>query len=302
MSDAQFPGTTEIEGLLADRQRLQEWLDRLESAAAPVPVRQRVRADYEGRLAEVVAQLRGHSSAILGSLGEVRGRLEEVSAQRADAEELRAESALRHTVGEYPEDQWRGMELEFHGRLAGFDGEISRLEVEVRKLEEVLALIAPQDAPARRSPGRSAEVHVIEQESVSLRPGRQAEGDVIAYQGSEASEDFEVVPEGPQAPRFTPKGGDPRPRDPGARTLRFPKASAQESQSDQVDEMTFIKSVTLESPVARKDRGLEERGPVGREGRGAAAAGKTLKCTECGTMNRPTEWYCERCGAELAAL
>jgi len=29
---------------------------------------------------------------------------------------------------------------------------------------------------------------------------------------------------------------------------------------------------------------------------------KTLKCTECGGMNYPTEWYCERCGAELAAL
>jgi hypothetical protein len=29
---------------------------------------------------------------------------------------------------------------------------------------------------------------------------------------------------------------------------------------------------------------------------------KTLKCSECGSMNYPTEWYCERCGAELAAL
>ena len=29
---------------------------------------------------------------------------------------------------------------------------------------------------------------------------------------------------------------------------------------------------------------------------------KTLRCTECGTMNLPTEWYCERCGGELAAF
>jgi len=29
---------------------------------------------------------------------------------------------------------------------------------------------------------------------------------------------------------------------------------------------------------------------------------KTLKCQECGALNYPTEWYCERCGAELAAL
>jgi len=29
---------------------------------------------------------------------------------------------------------------------------------------------------------------------------------------------------------------------------------------------------------------------------------KTLRCTECGTMNLPTEWYCERCGGELATF
>ena len=29
---------------------------------------------------------------------------------------------------------------------------------------------------------------------------------------------------------------------------------------------------------------------------------KTLKCKDCGSLNRPTDWYCERCGAELAAV
>jgi hypothetical protein len=29
---------------------------------------------------------------------------------------------------------------------------------------------------------------------------------------------------------------------------------------------------------------------------------KTLKCRECGTMNDPSEWYCEKCGAELSAI
>jgi hypothetical protein len=27
---------------------------------------------------------------------------------------------------------------------------------------------------------------------------------------------------------------------------------------------------------------------------------KTLKCGECGALNVPTEWYCEKCGSELA--
>ncbi|MFI5281422.1 MAG: hypothetical protein ACHQU1_13075, partial [Gemmatimonadales bacterium] len=28
----------------------------------------------------------------------------------------------------------------------------------------------------------------------------------------------------------------------------------------------------------------------------------SMKCKECGAVNRPTEWYCEKCGAELAAF
>ena len=31
-------------------------------------------------------------------------------------------------------------------------------------------------------------------------------------------------------------------------------------------------------------------------------AAKSLKCGECGAVNYPTEWYCERCGAELASM
>ena len=34
----------------------------------------------------------------------------------------------------------------------------------------------------------------------------------------------------------------------------------------------------------------------------AGAQEKTLRCQDCGAMNYPTEWYCERCGGELAAL
>jgi hypothetical protein len=42
--------------------------------------------------------------------------------------------------------------------------------------------------------------------------------------------------------------------------------------------------------------------PIVLRASGAISQSKTLKCTECGAMNYPTEWYCERCGAELAAL
>jgi hypothetical protein len=42
--------------------------------------------------------------------------------------------------------------------------------------------------------------------------------------------------------------------------------------------------------------------PVSLKGSGAPSDLKTLKCRECGSMNDPSEWYCERCGAELSAI
>jgi uncharacterized OB-fold protein len=37
-------------------------------------------------------------------------------------------------------------------------------------------------------------------------------------------------------------------------------------------------------------------------GMGGITQEKTLRCPDCGANNLPTEWYCEKCGGELAAL
>jgi hypothetical protein len=58
--------------------------------------------------------------------------------------------------------------------------------------------------------------------------------------------------------------------------------------------------VAQEPPAVAVDSENGDASPAARPGTGSNA--KTLKCGECGTLNRPTEWYCERCGAELAAL
>lgn len=55
------------------------------------------------------------------------------------------------------------------------------------------------------------------------------------------------------------------------------------------DDRPFAANVTGNNPIVLRPAG-------------AAEQPKTLKCVECGSMNYPTEWYCERCGAELASL
>jgi hypothetical protein len=60
-------------------------------------------------------------------------------------------------------------------------------------------------------------------------------------------------------------------------------------------------SISMELETVPKPRGSAETVPAYLRDVPPEQV-KTLKCQECGTLNYPTEWYCERCGAELAAL
>ena len=53
-------------------------------------------------------------------------------------------------------------------------------------------------------------------------------------------------------------------------------------------EKPFAANVASNNPLSLKSAGSGET--------------KTLKCRDCGAMNDPSEWYCERCGAELSTI
>ena len=57
-----------------------------------------------------------------------------------------------------------------------------------------------------------------------------------------------------------------------------------------------------EEPEPEDSQDFAPPSALGRPTPRTSQAIKTLKCSECGSMNYPTEWYCERCGGELAAL
>lgn len=103
-----------------------------------------------------------------------------------------------------------------------------------------------------------------------------------------------VAPEKPAPKRAS--GGLPRPPEvmPPAPPV-IPERASTEGMS----------GITRADPFASKTQPAipdNPSPPPPAPGRPSQAAPKTLKCGECGTLNRPTEWYCERCGAELAAL
>lgn len=75
-----------------------------------------------------------------------------------------------------------------------------------------------------------------------------------------------------------------------------PSPTSGASARDGFDDLAFLRSITdSASGATSAGSGTTRTG-------GSTDQAKTLRCTECGTMNFPTEWYCERCGGELAAF
>jgi hypothetical protein len=104
-------------------------------------------------------------------------------------------------------------------------------------------------------------------------------------------------------PGATPRvGAPPRPAE---------KPQERGGRKTPVDELAFLKSVTEDdknAPSPRRASGAQfqpddpqNATPVAPIDENAPVE-KTLKCKECGRMNVATEWYCENCGAELAAM
>jgi hypothetical protein len=275
-----------IEELLEQRTQYEEWLAKLDSSGdkAPPAVRQRVRGDYEARLQSVLELLRGRSAAIGEELERHHATQAEVDRERRAAEEALAEAEVRHSVGEYTQDEWRQVSEDSRREIEQLRSRLRTIGAEITRLTEVQAVInlprsgtqaPPPSAPAR-APAPRAEV--IEQ------------APMVTHVADPMAEPPEV-----QSPRLTQKPPQPEP------------------VAGPVDELAFLKSVGgEESRPARRPSNPGMTAPTLTSappqnsapavGKAAAAVAKTLKCGECGTLNRPTEWYCERCGAELAGV
>ncbi|MBC8089855.1 MAG: hypothetical protein H7Z40_21555 [Phycisphaerae bacterium] len=91
---------------------------------------------------------------------------------------------------------------------------------------------------------------------------------------------------------YAPRASAPNPETPKSATPQPPTGGAR----DGFDDLAFLRSITdSASGATSAGSGTTRTG-------GSTDQAKTLRCTECGTLNFPTEWYCERCGGELAAF
>ncbi len=326
MSKAPSKSTAAIQRLLEERRQYEAWIARIDAAGggAPSTVRSRVRADYEARLNAVTEELKVHAEAARLMAAQRKELRRELQGKETHAAERLAEAELRHAVGEYDESQWTQVHKESLAELVSVREELGAIDEDIAQLEELERLVrtrpvVPTPAPPPPAPAPPAAAPPAP--TPTAGPAQ-----TIAAPAVTASMPRVGPPPRPPAPAPAPAAPPRVEQKPDQKPDQKPEPKPAEKPA-MIDELAFLKSVTdddkrgigspspnpVPSPGQRRVSGaqFQPSEPAGNRPAPAPAASpvsdepepvRTLKCRECGTMNLPTEWYCESCGAELAAL
>jgi hypothetical protein len=335
-TENQAAGAESATELLARRAQLQEWLGRLGEIGSDIPsqVARRVRADYEQRLAAVVAELSAHSEALAAD----RERLDEqllASAERHDAAtDALEETRLRHLIGELSSEDWESRRPGLESEVEAAAAERAGTEREIAALEELLAQIsvaaaaawpdeptvesgAPVDAPeeaASESVGPDAPVAVGANDFASAADEWDPELPEIEEEAAAAEPLPELQAAEAAGAAAEEVGEEAAPLDVGAYSAEAEErraveedliqitnfAAAAEALADEVDPAPADDDYAF---LEELDRAIAATAPTG-ESAEEDTDGKTrpqpgLKCPDCGYSNDPAAWYCGVCGVDL---
>ncbi|HEY4219615.1 MAG TPA: Ran-binding zinc finger domain-containing protein [Gemmatimonadaceae bacterium] len=262
----------DVHALLDERRRYEAWLAALDERRETTPphVFERVQADYRGRLRQVADRLASHRQTIEDEKASVVSRLSLLGAEEQMRRDERAELDLRAHVGELAEQ-------DAAAAFGAVDEAIQHLAGEKVELER---RVADLDALLSDQPNQSGGATEPESPSDAAKtPAFDELAFLDAVVSNTPTEDVRSSTSEPAYERIvTPDESD------AESLLQGLEASTRASSSP-----PLAANVASNTPIVLRTSGALEQS-------------KTLKCNECGAMNYPTEWYCERCGAELAAL
>jgi hypothetical protein len=332
MSESQNPMDA-LNALMEERNRYEQWLAQLEARKGTTPphVFDRVRGDYGDRLNRVLDQLAGRATELQETAGTLAERVAALYADETALRDERAEAELRAAVGEFTIDHASNVIQRCDEAIASLGSERATIGAELGRVQEILAVaVRPPTPPA-------GEVPIVPIESLAppapvapeppapapqaapSRPAAAASFDELAFLNSVVDKpgSGEAHQRAAHRPASVPADMPPAQpeRRPEQREAAAARARAVEPMESEVPAAAVAPSrrnvgptpVLTSTPLVEKE---------GHEANSHLTPGsipaflrdvpteqiKTLKCQECGTMNYPTEWYCERCGGELAAM
>jgi len=302
----------EIETLVAERRKYEQWVAQLEARQSSTPehVFVKVHADYAARLVAAQERLAAETGAVQALVTSLQATLSEQEKAIGAKSDDRSEAELRAAVGEYGEKEWEKIRSKLDAAIA----ELSReRDTTLRELDSLRALLAeaampgvverPAPEPAALATAPSALADAVARESDAAQPAPERAA-IAPPAGAKGSAEFDELAflksvvgrptpgsklTAEQAPAAAPPAAH---EPPPARTSSGDLFASSDP------------SLELSDDVKRESGAFSAAnlGTFGETTPRSSEAVKTLKCGECGTLNFATEWYCERCGGELAAF
>ncbi|SRR6266542_1444460 len=290
MKDKQATSLEALNGLLTERKRYEEWLAALETRRSNTSdaVYQKVRSDYEKRLKDVSDRLTSRAGELRAGIASLTAKLQDIAREELAQHEARQEAELRAAVGEYGAEEWQTVKQNSEKQLARVARDRTATETQLADLNRVYAMStgnAPVSAtavPAAAAPASPAAARPDAPAPVAPRKAQKSSS--AGWPSRDGEDETTRAPAGASGP----SGG---------------RGAAKDSNFEELASITQPGTATAtktpESNPAPASKSKATRGGLPDL---RTEQHKTLKCPECGAMNYPTEWYCERCGGELATL
>jgi hypothetical protein len=314
-----------LQELLAERQRYEGWMKALEErqASTPPQVFTRVHTDYSLRLDRVMQRLAERTEHVRTTVESMGIRLAGLRSKEAERIEARQEAELRALVGEYTDEEWGKIRDEADLEIELMAEERRGVESELAEMERILELTKP----AKAEPA----VEAVVQESVT-----EPESVAGSAEASAATTASQPTPQPTPRPAVFPQATTSAPANATATATSGTATSGTVASSSSSEGTPSIDDFIADWPVRQVGSAAQAQGdgvaevpevdeaPKAASNSQSRAAGfatpaatqnaltpaveprreqeKTLKCPECGAMNYATEWYCERCGGELATF
>lgn len=325
MSKSKTNALDTLRALIAERQQYDQWIATLESKrdGTPEHVFNRVFSDYRSRLDRVVSEIRGHSEELQLSINALSSRLSEVAKDEEAKRDSVQEAELRAAVGEYDVAQWESMRSEAGRQLekiaadrASLEEQLAELE-SIRKLSEMTSAPGESTAPvatqAAQAPAPPVIITTPPREQPMQKP---AEAPVDRPKFSDVGWPARDIVDVPATPPMNNVVAASQQSAPARATVTPPTPQSSNRVSSDPAAAAPRPSASPPPPSPAQTQPPKRRTPSGKDAQissgfskpvptppeGRPEVNKTLKCPECGTPNYPTEWYCERCGGELATM
>ncbi len=269
---------SKIDELLTQQNELKEKISLLEEKKGTVreSVFNKVKNDYEERLMKIESQLKGQSSYMLDKYKKFKEDTKEIQGKKDEVESKIEETDLRHSVGEYSDEEYEKLVGDLKSELQGVEEQYNTLTKEMEKIKRILDTvgvnIAEEKIPQEGALTKEEEISIEKEKEETELP------DV-----SEAEKLAEEIFSGDETTAETTEGVEA-----GKTEVSLPEG----------DDENWLEGLEKELSIGEEEesKGTEKKS----EDKKKTETVEGIKCPKCGFINKPDAWYCEKCGAELS--